>query len=229
MDRQQRFEHDETEEKRTSKGFYIALALCILAIVGVALILFVDTDDIPKEDMPMITTTTVTTNSTTTDKAVGGIVTGVPDDRTTTTTAATTTTTEKSSLFVLPASNVILREYSDKLIYSETLGEWRTHNGVDFEVENGATVKAVADGTVSTIETDPLWGEVVVIDHGDKLISRYCGVSASGICEGQTVKAGDIIGSVSDIPLEIVDAAHIHLEILANGKYVDPMTLIRLN
>ena len=38
-----------------------------------------------------------------------------------------------------------------------------------------------------------------------------------------------IIGSVSDIPSEIVDAPHVHLEVLANGKYLDPMTLINLN
>lgn len=228
MNEQKTFEHDDENEKRSPKGFYIALALCVLAIIGVALILFVDTDDVPMGDATITSTTTVGTTVTTTDRAVAGVVTGVPDTRTTTT-IVTTQTTEKQQLFVLPASNVILREYSDKLVYSETLGEWRTHNGVDFEVKEDATIKAIADGTVSSIETDTLWGEVIVIDHGDKLVSRYCGVSASGISVGQTVKAGDIIGSVSDIPSEIVDAPHIHVEVLANGKYVDPMTLMKLN
>ncbi len=228
MNERNNFEHDDDNEKRTPKGFYIALALCVLAIIGVALILFVDNDDVPPSDTPMTSITTLGTTVTTTDKAVAGVVTGVPDTRTTTT-VAVTQTTEKKQLFVLPASNVILREYSEKMVYSETLDEWRTHNGVDFEVKEDAAIKAIADGTVAKIESDSLWGEVVVIDHGDKLVSRYCGVTASGISEGQAVKAGEIIGSVSDIPSEIVDAPHVHLEVLANGKYLDPMTLINLN
>ena len=226
MNERNTMEYDEENEKRSPKGFYIALALCVLAIVGVALILFVDTDDVPLDDTPM-TTTTVGTTVTTTDQAVAGVVTGVPDTRTTT--VVTTQPTEKQPLFVLPASNVILREYSDTMMYSETLGEWRTHNGVDFEVKADTGIKAIADGTISKIETDALWGDVVVIDHGDKLVSRYCGVTASGVQEGQAVTAGEIIGSVSDIPCEIVDARHVHIEVLANGKYVDPMTLIALN
>lgn len=220
------FEHEEKDEKRTPKGFYIALAICVLAIVGVALILFMDTDDVPPSDVPVTSTTTVRTTITTTDQAVAGVVTGVPDTRTTT---ALTTTTEKQPLFVLPASNLVLREYSDKMVYSETLGEWRTHNGVDFEVKEDTGVKAIADGTITEIAEDPLWGAVVVIDHGDKLVSRYCGVTASGIAVGDKVEAGELIGSVSDVPSEIADAPHLHLEVLANGKYLDPMTLINLN
>lgn len=223
------FRPDEAEEKRSSKGFYIALALCLMAIVGVALVMFVDTDTPPVDTTPT-SGTTRTTVVTTTAKPVAGIQTGVPDTRTTTTTKKTTTTTAaKSNLFVLPASNVILKEYSDQLVFSETLGEWRTHNGVDFEAQEGTAVKATADGTVLTIESDPLWGDILTIDHGDKLISRYCGVTASGVTVGKKVKAGEIIGTVSAIPAEIVDAPHLHLEIIANGKYLDPMTLIRTN
>lgn len=230
MDHTTKFHSEEPEKKRSSKGFYIALALCLMAIVGAVLVMLTD-NETPPVDTVFTTTAGKTTVTTTTAKPVAGIQTGIPDTRTTTTTVkmTTTVTAAKSDLFVLPASNVILRPYSDQLVFSETLGEWRTHNGVDFEAKEGSAVKATADGKIQKIESDPLWGDVIVLDHGDKLISRYCGVKASGVAEGQTVKAGDILGSVSIIPSEVLDAPHIHLEITANGKYLDPMTLIRTN
>ncbi len=225
------FQPEGEDKKRAARGFHIALALCLLAIVGVAVVTFLV--DTPDKDIDETPTTTVTTPTvTTTAKPVAAPATGVPDTRTTTTTATTTTATVtttavQADLFVFPASNVILREYSDDLVFSETLNEWRTHNGVDFETKKGQEIKAAADGTVIAIQEDPLWGHVIQIDHGDKLVSRYCGVTASGVKEGQAVKAGQVIGSVSDIPAEILDDCHIHVEFIANGKYVDPMTLIR--
>ena len=217
----------ETETKRAGKGFYIALAVCLLAIAGVtAASFFVDTPT-PSTNTPATTTAPVRTTVPTTARPVAGEVTGVPDTRTTTATVLTTTTTADNSLFVLPSTNVILREYSGTPVYSETMGEWRTHNGVDFEAAIGSDVKAMADGTVSAIKEDPLWGSTIEIDHGDKLMSRYCGVTPVGIKAGDTVKAGDRIGTVGEIAAEIVDKPHVHVEVLANGKYLDPMTLIR--
>lgn len=219
---------DGDEKKRSMKGFYIALALCLLAIAGVAVVtLFGDSPDMEGTPTTTVTAPTIIT----TERPVAGNVTGVPDTRTTTTvkTAAPTTSTtrQQSDLFVFPASNVILCPFSDRLVYSETLGEWRTHNGTDFEAALGEEIKAAADGTVHAVYEDPLWGHVIELDHGDKLLSRYCGVKATGIAAGDTVKAGQVMGTVTEIPGEIADAAHVHVEILANNKYTDPMTLIR--
>ena len=214
---------------RSGKGFYIALAVCMLAIAGVTAATFFGPTPASEQPGPTTTRSTWKTAVTTTDKPVAGEVTGVPDTRKTTTTIAVTTTTTaaKQSLFVLPSTNVILLEFSNTPIYSETMGEWCTHNGVDFEAAIGSDVKAMADGTVSAIKEDPLWGVTVEIDHGDKLMSRYCGVKPMGLQAGDKVTAGAVIGTVTEIPAEIVSAAHLHVEVLANGKYVDPMTLIR--
>ncbi len=216
----------EEKQKGTGKGFYIALAVCLVAIVGVAIVSFWDREPLMEE--PSLTTTqTQRPTVTTTARPVGATATGVPDTRTTATTVKTTTTTKPKALFVLPASNVILEAYSDMPVYSETLGEWRTHNGVDFICDSGENVKAVADGTVSAIKEDALWGQVIEIDHGGKLISRYCGVKPHNVKAGQTVKAGDAIGTVADIPMEITKPSHLHLEMVSNGKTLDPMTLIQ--
>lgn len=216
----------DEKQKGTGKGFYVALAVCLVAIVGVAIVSFWDRE--PMVDDPPLTTTQVQTPTvTTTARPVGATATGIPDTRTTTTTVKITTTAKPKPLFVLPASNVILETYSDMPVYSETLGEWRTHDGVDFLCDSGENVKAVADGTISAVKEDALWGQVIEIDHGDKLISRYCGVKPFNVKAGQAVKAGAVIGTMGDIPMEIAKPSHLHLEMVSNGKTFDPMTLIQ--
>ncbi len=226
-----KYTNDDMPTKTGGKGFYIALAVCLVAVCGVAVATFVGglTSNKPQTG---VTGTTVKTVTTTGVKQVAIPATDVKDDRTTSTTVATaapttTTTTVAADMFIFPVSNRVLLGFSDTLIYSETLEEWSTHNGVDFEAEQGSQVKATASGTVTRIYRDALWGDVIEIDHGGKVISRICGVAAKNLREGQTVKAGDVIGTVGEIPAEILMTAHVHLEILANDKYVDPLLLIR--
>lgn len=226
-----KFTNDDMPKKSSGKGFYIALAVCLVAVCGVAVSSFVGglTTDTPQTDA---TGTTAKPQTTTSAQQVANPVTNVKDDRTTTTAAPTTkpttpTTTQAADLFVFPATNRVMLCFSESLIFSETLEEWSTHNGVDFAAEKGSQVKATASGTVTRIYRDALWGDIVEIDHGGKVISRCCGVEAKSLKVGQTVKAGDIIGTVSEIPAEVLMESHIHLEILANDKYVDPLLLIR--
>ncbi len=222
---------DDKPVKSGGRGFYIALAICLVAVCGVAVATFVG--KLPTDAPSKGTTgTTVTT-------AVQQVVitaTNVKDERTTTTAAPTTTrttttkattTTKVSDLFVFPVSNRVLQPFSEMPVFSETLGSWSTHNGVDFAADNGQTVKAPADGIVKRLYEDGLWGGVIEIEHGGKVVSRCCGVKAQGIKEGDSVKAGQGIGVVSAIPAEIVGDTHIHVEILANDKYVDPLLLMR--
>ena len=219
---------DDMPVKSSGKGFYIALAVCLVAVCGVAVSGIIG-------GLSADTPTPATTRKTVATTKVQQVVipaTNVTDDRTTattvtTTTTAPTTTTTKADLFVFPASNQVLLPYSEDLLYSETLGSWNTHNGVDFLADTGSSVKAIADGTVTRVYHDGLWGDVVEIDHGGKIVSRYCGVEAKGVREGDAVKVGGVIGVVTDVPAEITEKAHLHLEVLSNGKYVDPLLLIR--
>lgn len=227
----QKYSDDDMPAKSGGKGFYIALAVCLVAVCGVAVSTFVGGLSTNAPD----TTTTVTAVTTTEVKQVVIPATDVKDDRTTTVKTTvkttpmptTTSTTATPDLFVFPASNRVLLPYSESLIYSATLGSWNTHNGVDFSAEAGSQIKAPADGTVTRIYQDGLWGDVIEIDHGGKVISRCCGVTAQGIKEGDTVKVGDVIGTASEIPAEILSDPHIHIEVIANDKYVDPLLLIR--
>ena len=223
-------EHKSGGKIRTAKGFYIAVAICLLALAGVATVTFrkptpkISTDD-------TVVTTTVAAGTTTTPTTAQPVIkpaTGVPDTRTTTKKPipTTTATTVSEDLFIFPVSNVIIRDYSDTLIYSVTLGEWCTHNGVDFSADIGKEVKASAGGVIRVVKKDPIWGCVIEIDHGNRLVTRYCGVEAN-VTEGQSVALGDTIGILSEIPAEVLDPPHLHLELLVNGNYQNPMTLIR--
>lgn len=220
----------------TGKGFYVALAVCLVAVCGVAVATFVDT--LPKtqeESSGTPGTSSPLVTSPTTEQPVDNPVSDVPYERPTTTTPTTAATkppttpvdTKPADLFMLPIGNEVLKPFSDgQPVYSETMQDWRTHNGTDFKGEKGTEVKAVADGTIRKVENDPLWGPVIEIDHGFQIISRYCGVTAKELTQGQKVKVGDVIGNLAEIPVEIVEEPHLHLEIQMEGKYVDPVAAI---
>lgn len=113
----------------------------------------------------------------------------------------------------------------DSLVYSSTLNQWRTHNGVDFAAASGANVLAVSDGTVKSVTASTLEGTVVTVEHADGLVSIYKGLNADGvIAEGTAVKTGDVIGTVAEtMMIEQLEGTHLHLEMQKNGAYVNPM------
>lgn len=213
----------------TGKGLYFALAVCIVAVGG--LVTAGLTGDL-NDPAPLDTATT-----TVADRAVEQKATNIPDTRPTTTTTRTTTTTAAPAqtapsvdapLMVLPMGNQLVKEFSNgKAVYSDTMADFRTHNGADFVGKAGDKVAAVSAGEVTAVKEDALWGKMLTIDHGYGITSTYCGVTAS-VKVGDTVKAGDTIGALSDIPCELLTGHHLHLEIAVNGETVDPVEAIGL-
>jgi murein DD-endopeptidase MepM/ murein hydrolase activator NlpD len=127
--------------------------------------------------------------------------------------------------YSLPFGTDILRDYSNgDLVYLPTLDDWRSHDGVDFSGALGNEILAIQDGTVKSVTDDDLWGTVVELDHGNGLVARYCGVdSASAPKQGAKLKRDAVLGKLGSIPCEVIDAPHLHLEILVSGKVVDPL------
>lgn len=121
----------------------------------------------------------------------------------------------------------VIKSFSPKNpVKSETMGDWRTHSGVDIAAGEGSPVRAIMDGTVKKLYTDPLLGNVIVIEHTGGYEVYYCGVTDTSIAkEGSTVNAGDTIGYVGTIPSESKDKPHLHIEVKLDGNYMDP-TLI---
>ena len=223
--------------KIRDKGFVVTMAVCALAVGAVAAVSLANALPKKGEEVPPVSdaTTASETLSTTATTAVQDVqnpVTNVPDLRVTTTTTPTTTGTTAApvaGLYVLPLTNEVCRSFSTgDLVFSETMQDWRVHNGVDFVGKEGDTVKAAATGRVSAIYEDVLWGDVIEIDHGYGITSRYGGVSARSIAVGDTVAVGDPIGVLTTVPCEAADGPHLHLEVLSGEQPQDVVAFIGL-
>jgi murein DD-endopeptidase MepM/ murein hydrolase activator NlpD len=226
-----------TRKTKNLKGFYLALAVCLVAVGTIGVATFVSTSSLEQDDTSDSTTSQTEATTPSQEEPVNQIVTNIPDDRTTAdkTTTTTTTTSEAdietgataAELFVLPLTNEVIKEFSEgQPVYSNTMEDWRVHNGVDFAGETNQSVKSIADGTILSISEDPLWGDVITIDHGYNVISRYCGVKIDSFAVGDSVQVGDVIGVLSEIPCESAQGAHLHLEVLVNNEYVNPVEAI---
>lgn len=138
----------------------------------------------------------------------------------------TKATSTAATVFTWPVKGAILDAYSpDKQRYDVTMGDWRTHAGIDIAADVGTQVKAAAKGTVISVETDDLLGTVLTIDHGGDFVSVYANLSElPTVSAGDSVSVGDIIGAVgSTAKGESSQAAHLHLAFLKSGSPADPL------
>lgn len=126
-------------------------------------------------------------------------------------------------------SNVTNPYSNGELVKSRTLGEWRTHDGIDIAAAEGDTVKAVADGVVKDVRQDSRWGWTVEVEHGDVTV-YYCGLAETvKVKAGQEVKQGDALGEVGNSSvLEASEEPHIHLAMKRDGKWIDPAEMLGL-
>lgn len=138
--------------------------------------------------------------------------------------------TAVSTEMIMPIQGEIITEFTkDKLIYSETLEEWRGHPGIDIKAELGTTVIAVLDGTVSRVYEDSLWGKTIVLDHGDGLETIYSNLGTLEMVEvGIQVRQGDSISTIGkSAQIELLMEDHLHFEVIKNQKTADPRSIIR--
>ena len=129
--------------------------------------------------------------------------------------------------FSSPTGGMILQGYSmDVPVFSATMNDYRTHNGVDVSVDPGERVFAAADGVIRRIWTDPMMGQCISITHSGGAVSTYANlgeVLPDGIAEGAAVKAGDVIAAAGESALaEISEESHIHYELRIDGVCVNP-------
>lgn len=144
------------------------------------------------------------------------------------TTSQTTETKELS--FQKPVEGEIVREFAqENLVYSATLEEWVTHNGIDIRADKTTVVKAAEAGVIKSIKNDPRYGLTIVIEHDDSYQTVYSNLLTSEfVVEGETVEKGQSIGTVGNSAVfEIADEPHLHFEILKNGIQEDPAIYIK--
>jgi len=98
------------------------------------------------------------------------------------------------------------------------------HPGLDISADYGEPVHATADGVVSTAGQSGNYGNLIELDHGFGIVTRYGHLSRLGVRAGDTVHRGDVIGYVGSTGRST--SAHLHYEILLNGKLTNPMKLL---
>ncbi|MBQ4322413.1 MAG: M23 family metallopeptidase, partial [Clostridia bacterium] len=109
-------------------------------------------------------------------------------------------------------------------VFSETMNDWRVHQGIDFLTEGQIDVVAVADGVVEQVYIDELMGLTVEIVHADGTISVYQSLSGeAAVIGGQEVRQGDVIGkSGNSADCECLVGDHLHFALVREGVYLDP-------
>jgi murein DD-endopeptidase MepM/ murein hydrolase activator NlpD len=98
------------------------------------------------------------------------------------------------------------------------------HPGLDISADYGQPVHATADGTVAVAGPNGAYGNLVEIDHGYGIVTRYGHLSRFRAAAGQQVHRGEVIGFVGSTGRST--SAHLHYEILLNGRLTDPMQLL---
>lgn len=131
---------------------------------------------------------------------------------------------EAPRLVVAPLRGDVLTAFSmEELVYSPTLGDWRTHNGVDIAAQQGTTVLAASAGAVLSVTDDPLMGTTVVLEHDNGYQTTYANLQAKPNVEaGDPVSAGQIIGAVGTTAAAESGQPHLHFAVTKDGKAVDP-------
>ena len=103
-------------------------------------------------------------------------------------------------------------------------GERDFHPGLDISAERGTPVRATAAGKVELAAPSGDYGNLVVIDHGYGLVTRYGHLSKFAVWAGREVKRGDIVGYVGATGR--ATGPHLHYEVLASGKLINPLQLL---
>lgn len=95
------------------------------------------------------------------------------------------------------------------------------HSGLDFAAPIGTEIRAAGGGKVRFAGFQSELGNLVEIDHGNGLVSRYAHASKLYVKEGDIVAPGQRISAVGSTGRST--GPHLHFEILHDGRYVDPM------
>jgi murein DD-endopeptidase MepM/ murein hydrolase activator NlpD len=103
-------------------------------------------------------------------------------------------------------------------------GAFRVHQGLDLAAPEGAEVYAAQEGVVIEMDTDPIYGNYIIIRHGENWASLYGHLSKFETALRNRVRSGSLIGRVGSTGQST--GPHLHFELRQNGKAQDPGRLL---
>lgn len=98
------------------------------------------------------------------------------------------------------------------------------HTGTDFAASKGTNVYAWRSGKVTFAGWSGGYGNFIIVDHGNGLVSRYAHLSGYNCSQGDTVSVGQTIGYVGSTGNST--GPHLHFEIKVNGSFVNPLNYL---
>jgi len=99
-------------------------------------------------------------------------------------------------------------------------GRAAVHTGLDFAADTGTPVVAAAGGVVLWSGRHPQYGNMIELDHGKGLVTRYAHASKLLVATGDFVKRGERIAKVGSTGRST--GPHLHFEVLVNGAHQNP-------
>lgn len=109
-------------------------------------------------------------------------------------------------------------------VFSESLGDWRLHQGIDFVTDTPVEVTAAADGIVEDVYDDGLMGTTVLILHADGTRTLYQSLEINPeVIKGMSVARGHVIGKTgTTADAESLIGCHLHYAVIKDGAYIEP-------
>ena len=218
----------------SGKGFYVVMACCAMIVAVAGYAAYSKTTKIISEELK---NSENNFNSTYSD-VNQNISDLLKDDTEEVTETETETETEEETKsvntqvtkpFAMPLQGEVITPYSNgELVKNETLGTWKTHDGIDIKADEGTPVYSIASGTVKEVKEDGLWGVCITIDHENGIESYYYGLGAGILVKtGDSVDIGQTIGTVGNTAeCELNLGAHLHFAVKKNGEWVEPTSVM---
>jgi hypothetical protein len=121
-----------------------------------------------------------------------------------------------------------LRDYRISSLYgvrrNPVTGKIRFHQGLDLAAPEGSPVYACAAGTVTETGEDPVYGNFIIVKHGDNWASLYGHLSKIETSLRSELRSGTLIGRVGSTGQST--GPHLHFELRRNGRAEDPGRLL---
>ena len=201
------------------RGYYIALALCLAAVGTIGYFALRERPVMVKQQEPA---PTLDIQPAPTQPVVKPAPVVIPEPE------PQPEISEPAELLpqvVSPLDGTTVTVFSmTELLYDTTMADWRTHDGIDVQAEEGAVVKTAAGGTVQSVTDDELMGTTGVIDHEGGYSTRYSSLQKDvPVTAGQQVVAGEVIGRVGTTSAaESQMGPHLHFSVSRDGAVIDP-------
>lgn len=235
-----------TKDKPNNKNLRALFSVICLCIVALGLIVYFSTNSAHTTDVNEATTvvdkakgkekkiTTQPSTALTTQENTQTQTTKKSENKKPTTVTSTEVSTMTSSdtnipyksFYKYPCDETVLTPYSEELVKNKTMNDYRAHTAIDFKAAKGTKVISINDGLVLSVTKDAMLGTVIEIDHGSKLVARYCGMDTVNVSEGDYVTIGEVLGTLGTTPFEEKSESHLHFETLLDNKYVNPLNVM---